>query len=275
MPIRNPVLALLLTAAAGPGLAATLIEGKDEEGGNHRIMIDGDWARMEYGDGEPAEYLLLNLNNNQAYAVDREQKQIVDLSDSPDHPAPAETPHHPAKPAVTFKKQGAGPEIAGYPTEHYVLTAAGEACGERFVAPRTLASDDVQRFIQAMLLFSQGQAAGEEDPARDPCTAAEDVADTEYTRLGLPMRVTDNEGQVVHEITAVRTVDGFPAGSFALPADYTVTNPRKIMEQMMSDMPSPEAHSSMPMDEETRQKMREQMQRHLEEMQREAPAGAP
>lgn len=143
------------------------------------------------------------------------------------------------------------------------------------MAPRTLASDDVRRFIHAMLLFSQGQAAGDEDPVRDPCAAAEDVADTEYTRLGLPMRVTDNEGQVVHEITAIRTVDGFPAGSFALPADYTVTNPRKIMEQMMSDMPSPEAHSSMPMDEETRQKMREQMQRHLEEMQREAPAGAP
>ncbi len=275
MPIRNRILALLLTAAATPGLAATLIEGKDEGGESHRIMIDGDWARMEYGDGEPAEYLLLNLANNQAYAVDREQKQVVDLSDAPDHPAPTETPHHPAKPAVTFMKKGTGPAVAGYPTEHYLLSAAGAPCGEHLVAPQTLTSDDVRRFIQAMLLFSQGQAAGDDDPVREPCAAAEDVADTEYTRLGLPMRVIDNEGQVVHEITAIRTVEGFPAGSFAIPADYTVTNPRKIMEQMMRDMPSPEAHSSMPMDAETRQKMREQMQRHLEDMQREAPAAAP
>ena len=268
MHTRTWMLALLLGAAAAPALAATLIEGRDEGGESHRIMIEGDWARLEYGEGEPAEYLLLNLKNHQAYAVDRDQRQVVEMNDPPGQAHPGE---HPAQKSVSFKKKGAGPKLAGYATERYELSAGGERCGEHFVAPQTLQSADLKRFIDAMLAFSQGQAAGDEDPLREACTAAEDVADAQYRELGLPLRVTDGEGKVVHEIEKISAVDGFPAGSFDIPADYAVTNPREMMERMMRDMPSPDSHSSMPMDEETLRKMRE----HMEEMQRMLPAETP
>ncbi len=267
MHTRTCLLALLLGATAVPALAATLIEGKDEGGEYHRIMIQDDWARLEYGEGEPAEYLLLNLKNNQAYAVDRGQRQVVEMSEASAPPRGVENKTPAAHANVSFKKKGAGPKIAGYATEQYVLSAGGALCGEHFVAPQTLQSGDVKRFIQAMLQFSQGQAASDEDPLREPCTAAEDMADSEYGKLGLPLRVTDAEGKVVHEIEKISTVAAFPASKFEIPAGYAVTNPKQMMEEMMRDMPSPDSHSSMPMDEETLQKMRQ----HMEEMRHRIP----
>ena len=266
MSTRFLPLALCLAALAAPLSAGTLIEGKDENDSTHRIMIGGDWARMEYGDDAPPEYLLLNIKTNRAYTVDRVQKRVVDLSEVSGKTSAA--PRNIAGGAA-FKRKGGGPLIAGYLTERYELSAGKEICGEHYVAPKTLESKDISGFIAAMSVFSQNQTAAQDRPVRDACSVAEDAADREYARLGLPLRVTDDVGTVEHEIRKISTEVKFPAGTFDIPAGYAVTTPRELMEQLNRQMPNGSKQEQAPMDAATVKRLREQqMQQHMQEMQR-------
>lgn len=266
MSIRHRLCVLTLITAAGPLCAGTLIEGRDETGGAHRILIEGDWARMEYGEDSPPEFLLLNLKTNQAYTVDRVQKRVVDLSDVFGQTAPGPN-KSPAK--GTFKRKAGGPLIAGYLTERYELSAGKEVCGEHYVAPKTLESKDIRRFITAMQVFSQHQTSAQDNPVPDPCSAAEDLADGEYANLGLPLRVTDDVGNVEHEVRKISLDVKFPAGTFDMPAGYAMTTPRELMEQLKREMSNGQRTEQAPMDAATVKKLREQqMQQHMQEMQR-------
>lgn len=266
MSSRRCLFALLLGAVA-PLSAGTLIDGKDETGGSHRIMIEGEWARMEYGEDAPPEYLLLNLKNHKAFAVDRVRKRAVDLSEAPDQAPPRDRAA-----AASFKKTGAGPVIAGYATEHYVLRAGKTVCGDHYVAAKTLTLTDISSFIAAMRAYSESQTAEQDNPVRAACAAAEDLADAEYARLGLPLRVTDEQGNLVHEVNAIRVNVKFPAGTFNIPTTYTMTTPRALMEQLKREAADRSKQPDGPMDAATVKRLREQqMRQHTDEMQRMHP----
>lgn len=260
----------LLCAAAAPVVAGTLIEGRDESG-NHRILIEGAWARMEYGDDVPPEYLLLNLETHEAYAVDRVRRRAVRLHDDdaarPAPPAPAA--------GARFDRKGSGPAIAGYATERYALRAGRQLCGEHDVAAKTLESKDIRRFIDAMRVFSQQQTATADRPVRDACAHAETVADAGYATLGLPLRVTDRHGAVQHEVRRIRAGISFPAGTFGVPKDYTVTTPRALMEQLKREFTEQAPPPQPPMDAATVKRLREQqMREHAPELRRIQPETA-
>src|SRR3569833_32393 len=234
---------VLLLGAVAPLSAGTLIDGKDETGGSHRIMIEGEWARMEYGEDAPPEYLLLNLKNHKAFAVDRVRKRAVDLSDAPDQAPPRDRAA-----AASFKKKGAGPVIAGYATEHYVLRAGKTVCGDHYVAAKTLPLSDISSFIAAMRAYA------------------------EYARFGLPLRVTDEQGNLVHEVNAIRVNVKFPAGTFNIPTTYTMTTPRALMEQLKREAADRGKEPDGPMDAATVKRLREQqLRQHTDEMQRMHP----
>lgn len=264
MPSRLSLFALLFCAAIA-SQAGTYIEGRDDTG-SQRIFIEGDWARMEYGEDVPPEYLLLNLKTHRALNVDRVQKRVVDLSEASNRAA---APRAPAA-NVAFKKQGAGPMIAGYATDRYVLSAGKQICGEHYVAAKALDIPDIRRFVAAMSAFSQNQEA-----AREACAAAEALADQEYVKQGLPLKVTDRRGNVEHEIRRISSGVNFPAGTFDLPADYPVITPRALMEELKRA--ADERNKQMPerTDAATIKKLREQqMQEHMKEMQRLPPPPA-
>ena len=264
MPSRLSLFALLLCAAIA-SQAGTYIEGRDDTG-SQRILIEGDWARMEYGEDVPPEYLLLNLRTHQALNVDRVQKRVVDLSEASNQAA---APRASAA-NIAFKKQGAGPTIAGYATDRYVLSAGKQICGEHYVAAQALDIPDIRRFVAAMSAFSQNQEA-----AREACAAAESVADQEYVKHGLPLKVTDRRGNIEHEIRRISSGVSFPAGTFDLPANYPVTTPRALMEELKRAAEERNKQTPEPTDAATIKKLREQqMQEHMKEMQRLPPPPA-
>ena len=258
----NPRLVLLtsLFCLAAATQAGTYIEGRDATG-SQRIPIEGDWARMEYGEDIPPEYLLLNLKTHRALNVDRVRKRVVDLSGAPDRKAA------PLPATIVFKKRGDGPAIAGYATQRYVLSAGKRVCGEHFVAAKTLENPDIRRFLVALNVFSRAQEA-----ERDPCRAAEAAADEAYTKLGLPLKIVDRRGKVEHEIRGIRSGTTFPAGLFDVPADYAKATPRELMETLPRNETDVHKQTQAPMDAATVKKLREQhMQEHMKEMQRLPP----
>lgn len=250
--------------------AGTYIEGRDDAG-SQRILIEGDWARMEYGEDVPPEYLLLNLKTYQALNVDRVQKRVVDLSDTKKRAAAPRA----AAVNIAFKKEDAGPVIAGYTTERYVLSVGKRTCGEHYLAAKTLENLDIRRFIAAMGIFSHNQEAAQEGAAREACTAAEAVADEAYTKLGLPLKVTDRHSNVQHEIRRISEGVKFPTGTFDVPANYHMTTPRALMEALKREADERNKQTQAPMDAATIKKLREQQtQEHMKEMQRLPPPPA-
>ncbi len=265
----HAAVAVIGTFIAAPGWTATLVEGVDEEGLTHRILIQGDLARIEGGGAD--DYLLLDMKTQRVHAVSHAERQIIDLN----MPPPTEPTAKSRDPGVklSFIKVGKGPDLAGHATDRYRLSAGAETCGEHYVASRTLKNPDLVRFIHAMNAYTQSQQAVlQEELADEPCAVAEVLAEDQYAKLGLPLRVTDSAGQVLHEIQRIQAQAEFPADTFTLPADYARTTPEEMMQGAMRGMP--EGMEGLPMDEQSMQRMQEQMQQHLEQMrQQHAPQG--
>ena len=230
--MRLALLSLLL-AVSPWALAGTLIESRDAAGGVQRVLIEPPLAKVETG--EPGSFLWLDLRKGKAYAVSTEEKQMLDLSAmlAPGHERPV-----PPRQGPALVKAGAGPEIAGFPTERYRLMIGDKVCYEEFLSPKALAQTQTADLLRALAKLSQEdlphERAMEEE---DACYAVERLAERQYEALGLPLRTVAADGKVVHEVITLHRDHKFPAATFALPADYEVLDPKHLFDDAMENMP--------------------------------------
>lgn len=250
---------LCLSLGAG---AATLVENKDASGQVQRVLLEGNFARMDAG--PPGNYMLVDLAKPAMFAVDHNQKMVVDLFAKPPQP-----PHMPAQqqppeaPTVESKlvKIGPGPEIAGFATTQYQITANGEICGNEYLSAEVLDVPGLRNFVQTMQNIAESRKK-EMGPMpfmqqMPPCARATEELEAELSKQGFSMRSADKDGKMLQEI--VRITPDVPAqpGAFDLPADYQRTTPHEMMQKAMEQMQKMEPDQMKKMQEEMRKRMEE------------------
>lgn len=247
---RHGILFTLALALAivlpGPGSgsarAATVIESINGNGVPGKVMIDGFRARID--GGELGGYLLIHLERKQIFAVNHEERVVLDLnSPPPSYPLAAgdKPPEPPAPPKVEMNLVGDGPTIAGYATQRYRVLANGKHCFDEFLASAPLQNEEIQRFVAVIGAASRPQqpvVLGAPYDKIPPCDAAEEIVDDRYSQLGIPMRTRNFAGNITHEIKAIRTVKAFPAGTFNFPAGYPQMSRQELFNEDVQTVPS-------------------------------------
>ncbi len=250
---------------AGPTVAiadtATKVTMTDDHGRSEAIWIGKSMARM--GTGEAGKYLLIQLNGPHIYHVDEAQRTIFEI----DRNAMPKEPHGGGLDS-RLAKQGEGPEIAGFATDHYRLTVAETRCGDIFVSREAFEISGIKPVYRATLDMAQQaktmMASFGSIRDADVCENADELFIEDLENYGMLMRSLDKNGNLETEITAINEDVTIDPGTFDLPVGYKRTDMNQQMRmsaEMMRQMPDMKQIQEMGrMSPEARQQAIRQMQ---------------
>lgn len=242
----KPALRILVIACLFPvwAQAATFVEMKDPAGVT-RIWTEGSKTRMDMS-GDRG-FMLVDSQQQTLYVVLPSRKTIMDISSTL-----RQAPESAGKPA-SYKKEGDGPDVAGYPTTRYSFSADGKHCG--MVLASSEARDDAGldtlfRTMDRMAAHAQSLATPFMNAAEDPCVQAEMQISGTIDKIGVPLQVSDANGKVASEVVKIDPDAKLPPGAFELPKDYEVQNTAMMMEraremQKMMQQMSPETQQQI------------------------------
>lgn len=231
------LLGLSLTSAAQ---AALLMENKGPKGKVQKVYMDDAGVRME--SGKPGQYMLIQFADKKMYAVNSEQKQILDMSAKPPTPpkmpeAPKQAPPQAEEEVKTeLVKKGDGPEIAGFSTVHYQVMANGQVCSNEYLSADALQLPHIKTFMQTMQDLAaerKKQRGGMPFMRSHPCVQATEEASAQYLKLGMPVRSTNPKDELRHELVSIQKDVAAPEGGFNLPQGYQMSTPFDMMKQAM------------------------------------------
>lgn len=267
--IKNiPVLLCLVSNVV---TAATLIDVQSGPDGHTQVMMDGNQSRIDMGKGQG--YMLIDYEKQTMVAVMPEQEQILDMS--------GELPSLGGKSAPKIKTEllsvGSGPTIAGYATEIFTVKANGKVCGTLFGSKAAMQTTGISRLFDSMKTMADKQRAAMGGYAGmiDVCTRVNMDFASQSDRVGVPMKMLDDNGKTVSEINSININATLPANVFTLPQDYKTVSLADQMNQVTQGVS--QAKRQMPDMDQMMQQMQqsgrvppeamEQMKRYQEMMQ--------
>ncbi len=229
-----PLFCTLACAAWTTAHGDIVIEGADAAGRDSRVTIGAGMARIDGADA--GLHMLLDLESGRVLAVNTREHFAMDLA-SPrqrrsEHAEMAATGIAP--PRVRLEDAGAGPDIAGYQTLRYRVLIDDVYCRDEFLAAAPLAEPGIRRFIEIMAAASEDQDRRVLTLLTEPerlCDVADDLIDDHYTQLGIPLRSTDGDGRMTHEILRIRLDAPAQPALLELPADYPVLTRAQVLER--------------------------------------------
>jgi hypothetical protein len=218
-PMSRIGVAALWALACMPASAALMYEarsGSDGEAQHYTMYVDGPNSRM--GARDASQFVLMNWKEKTLYMVDSAAKQATDMSMGLKQSVAAQKCPQPEVDAV-LEHVGAGPQIAGYATEHYIVKADGKACEEIFASKEAFGElgawlDNVREM----------EERDDEDVGRSKCDIAADKV-VDLGEIGWPLKTVTlrgpGEGQV-EEVLRIEKNASIPAGFFDVPAGYKI-----------------------------------------------------
>ncbi len=178
--------------------ADTVIEFKFD-GKQSQFLTDGKNARINTRNSE--DFMLVNFDSNTIYTVNPAKKEVFNLSDS----FPSITGIEPPKIRVDIKPAGNGPQIAGFQTRKFRLSADGDYCGMIYASKDALKGTDIESMFDTFksMADSQLKSLGGFAAIIPSCQMARIRLTEKLPYIGAPMRVIDVEGNVESEITRI------------------------------------------------------------------------
>ena len=199
--------ALAVPAQARDQAGARII--MEHAGGRSEMLLQDTRARVSPSRGDI--YMLLDADSGQRVLVNTRQQRVVEM--------PARNPGGSAPEVeVELRREGPGPEVAGYPTVRYVVRTGGQRCGSVLASKEALADAGSQGTARIFRMFS-GEGRSGPNFTPDPCQRAFDALPRHFGEIGLPLRTRLPEGgasRVIRLETGVR----FEPGTFSAPEDY-------------------------------------------------------
>ena len=234
-------LCLGLLASSYLTSAATFIEYRiDDE--PVQLWLQGDQVRLSDLSGN--QYMLMDISKKTLYLIEKTQQILLDLSAAlRKNPARKddqllqvvvqELKKRAEKYDIDIEHAGAGPIVAGFPTQRYRVVAEDEVCVEYMISKQatTLFSADLLNLIRnqeqylpagssLVSLEPDSQTLAESLVGMDPCELGEYYLEYTLVKYGVPLRVIDDEGSVEQEMVRVIKNASVPEGGFTLPSDY-------------------------------------------------------
>lgn len=219
-----------------PGRAAVLLEAKSPEAeAPTRVLYDGHTLRVDFIQGG---YLLFDVAANKRYMINDEQKQVMEMpsTDAGEFSAMMSdigAKRTPAK--IDIARLGAGPVIAGYATEHYVVTADGHKCSDEYLSKELLANEKVKELVHAMDGANENEDVSS-IASLGPCMVqAPRALAKQYDQLGLPLRSVDAGGAATVEVVSIKVDVDFPTGTFTVPPGYAWVSLKDLLRGMQQE----------------------------------------
>lgn len=244
------LVSLIVSHAAS---ALTLIESKQSDGSTEKIYIDKLRVRIDTS-GEPS-YLLLDGSKKTILAISPEEQKIIDMSHGIGSEPREAIPNY----KVEFIDKGKGPDIAGYPTRHYLIRVEGQTCSDEYTSTKMLESLGIKEtFKKVFTMFRQLDM--ESMPGMDVCTKADEQVSDLYAKYGFPLRSFDASGVLESEVIRIDKNAAMPQGGMTAPTTYQ----RVSMEEMMQGVQ--DMQDMMDMSPEELQNMSPEQQKQLQQM---------
>lgn len=200
-----------------------------------RVLYDGHIMRVDFTQGG---YLLFDVAANKRYMVSDEQKQVMEMPNDGAKEFSAMMSDLGAKrtPArIDIERLGDGPTIAGYATEHYVVTADGQKCSDEYLSKDLLRNKEIKDLVHAM--DSANEREDDQSVASlGPCMVqAPRALAKEYDRLGLPLRTVDADGATSVEVVSIKVDVSVPESTFSLPAEYSRVSLDDVIRHLQTE----------------------------------------
>jgi hypothetical protein len=230
---------VLCLSACLPAWAALVYEGRSTYDGDEQTYtsyMEGPKSRM--GSTGSSQFMLMNWKEKTLYAVDTALKQATDLSMGLKQTSVAQKCPEPHVDAV-LEHLGAGPEIAGYATEHYIVKADGKACEEIYASKQ--AFGEIGEWLDNLRDMEESD---DEDVGRSKCDIASDKV-VDLGRIGWPLKTVTLRGPGkghVEEVLQIQKNVSVPAGFFDVPAGYKIVT----LEQLYPELAGARTSGSMP-----------------------------
>lgn len=211
--------------------AATIIES---EAGSARfkslMTVENGKAKMQ---SDPVNYILIDPSAGQYLYILQEKKQIVDMNAAPPLDFKRSTAGS-ALPKVNLVHKGAGPKIAGYPTQRYQLFANGALCLNTYLSSEAMTRSGLKEFHAdfARMQAKQKQAGRAAGMRYAPCEDAQDVLMARYPELGMAMRTLDASGQLRQEVVSIETGARVAPSIYELPQGFSRLTHEEFLRQM-------------------------------------------
>lgn len=222
----------ILSISLFPTWSATIIERRDTKGNLQKVTLEGQQAYIE---NDNRHNMLINLQDKKAYAINSKDKQIMEMKivGTP-RALPPNMPPPPKGPTIEAQllKKGEGPQIAGYPTLTYQVTANGKVCSENYFSLEAGKITYLKEFMEAMYTLSSSRTP--KGIPLPPCLRAHNELENESMALGIPMRSLIKEGtreKVWHEIVSIKTNVSVAKDFFNLPQDFKIITEEEIQKE--------------------------------------------
>ncbi len=225
--------AILFAIGTTPLYAATMMEATTKDNHLSRVWINDSYAHMailqQQGQDNAPKEMIIDLKANKMYGVVPTSKILVDISkfSLPGLPLP-QTPH--AK--ISIDSQGRGPDIAGFSTHKYLVSANGKKCYTMFFSKDVLKYQQLGKFYDVMSKLSQ---AGSHDATA--CGAAdEQIEKLPKEKYGVILKTIDQNGNTMMEVKKIKEGVTPPAHYLQLPTGYRTMSMAAMMKQMQNQM---------------------------------------
>ena len=208
------ILASAIALLPLPALSQALIMSEEHDGSVTRTWLQGDQVRIQ---GESDAYLLLDTRFERFDAVFPDRDVPLDLT--ADLPPRRELDDALGEPVPALESRGPGPSVAGYPTERYLVVGSGRNCGEVLLSREALERTGAIDYLRTKGNLQQRQRLASPPSNRGPdaCARALEAAAGQYDRKGLPMRITDADGTLRHQVISIQGRVDTPPGFFDPP----------------------------------------------------------
>ena len=269
--MKPVIAALALAVLALPAGADVELQIRDLTGAVNTISSDGSTVRIDSG---RQGYVLIDPGAGKFYMVDLARGQI--MQSSLGKGGVAVTGAGGVK--IGFRSDGGGEKIAGYPTRRFTFSANGQDCGTIHASSKLLDNTGIRSMFEAMRTMQHrsrrmmGGLGGLMSPCQQAGLQLTEVIDT----IGAPMKMQDDQGQLISEVLAVDTDRKLPTGYYRVPDNLAVVDidahlsgAKQQAQEVMQNLPdmNPLIQQMQGGGAGMSEEMQQQMQQRMEQMQ--------
>ncbi len=236
--MKKMLTALIVLAASGAAMADVQLEIRDFRGASI-ASSNGQKARFE--DANTPGYVIIDFTSGQMLMVDPARNEAMAASVQGQ---PADGGGGGIE--VSLKDKGGGQKIAGYSTRKYVFRAAGRKCGTVYASKKLFNNRDVRALFESMRSMQRASRSmmGSMGGMMSECQRANLQLADSMESVGAPMKILDENGRVISEITRVHIGKSLPAGHYELPAGTRVVDMQEMSNRALQQ--SQQAMEQMP-----------------------------
>jgi hypothetical protein len=257
---------LLALGASGAACADVQIRYKDITGATGTMSSNGQKVRID--GGRTQGYMLVDSASGDFFMVDNKSKEILKVA-ADEVRGTVEV----GALNVGLKPRGGGEKIAGYKTGRYDLLANGELCGTLYGSSELIQNRDMQRMfaaMQGMHRITRSLVAGM-TPMLTACQRATARMADLVDSSGFVMRIIDQQGRQVFDVSSVDTDKQMDADYYDLPSGMRIVDMNEKMKQVskqgqqtLQQMPNME--QMMKQIQQSGGEMTPEMQQQLQQM---------